>query len=306
MLMEISQVLVNWGLSDKPIKQIYISAWQVGDKYILKTGTNMDWLHNNLTMIKTLSEQNVPVATIIKTINGLDYIIEENAYFFISKKIEGEHLADIYSSNCSETAYLVGGVIGRLHVAFRACQEKISCYDNNFYGEITGWVAQTFRNKNITLIPDEILKACISELEQIYPNLPRQLIHRDIHLGNMLFQNNTLTGYIDFDLSQINARIFDLCYMALSFLIDNTGDQVKTEKWFEILGSITSGYNSVIPLTSIEKKAMPVMMVAIEMLFVAYFVGQNNEELANGAGKMLMWLWGNREKISKVLNDNYL
>lgn len=299
--MEISQVLENWGMSNEPIKQIYISAWQVGDKYILKTGNNMDRLHSNLTMIKTLSEQNVPVAEIIKTIDGIDYIIEDNAYFFISKKIEGEHLADIYSSNYSETAYLIGEVIARLHIAFRACQEKISCYDNNFYGEITGWVSQTFRNKNITLIPDEILKACISELEQIYPNLPRQLIHRDIHLGNMLFQNNILTGYIDFDLSQINARIFDLCYMSLSFLVDNTDDQVKTEKWFVILGGLISGYNSAIPLSNIEKKAMPVMMVAIEMLFVAYFMSQNNVKLANGAAKMLLWLWENQERISEVL-----
>ena len=106
---------------------------------------------------------------------------------------------------------MIGKVIARLHNAFRICQDKISVYDNNFYKEIDGWVSQTFRDKNITSVPTEILEECVSKLKNIYPKLPRQLIHRDTHMENMLFENNILTGYIDFDLSQINARIFDLC-----------------------------------------------------------------------------------------------
>jgi Ser/Thr protein kinase RdoA (MazF antagonist) len=296
--MEISQVLEKWNITDEHIKQIYSSAWQIGDKYVLKTGSNIDEVHRNLLIINALSSQNLPVATIIKTVDGLDYIIEDNTYFFISKKIDGEHLADIYNSKYSELAYLIGEVIGKLHIAFRACQEKISCNDNDFYGEIIGWVSQTYHDKNITLIPEDILKECVSELKNIYPSLPRQLIHRDIHLGNMLFQNNLLTGYIDFDLSQINARIFDLCYMSLSFLIGNVDNQDKTIKWFEILNNIVNGYSAVISLSHNEKKAIPIMMVAIEMLFVAYFINNNDSECANGAAKMLLWVWENKEKIS--------
>jgi Ser/Thr protein kinase RdoA (MazF antagonist) len=295
--MEVSQVLERWNIADEHIIQVYSSAWQIGDKYVLKTGSNIDELHRNLLIINALSSQNVPVATIIKTVNGLDYILEDNAYFFISKKIDGEHLTNIYNGNYPELAYLIGEVIGRLHIAFRECQEKISCYDNDFYGEIIGWVSQTFHDKNITLIPEDILKGCVSDLKNIYTTLPRQLIHRDIHLGNMLFQNNHLTGYIDFDLSQVNARIFDLCYMSLSFLISNVDNQDKTIKWFEILKNIVNGYNSEISLSYNEKKAIPIMMVAIEMLFVAYFINNNDLECADGAAKMLLWLWENKEKI---------
>jgi Ser/Thr protein kinase RdoA (MazF antagonist) len=293
--MEITKVLESWNISKEPIKQIYSSAWQVGEKYILKTGNNIDELHRNLLIINALSEQNVPVAEIIKTVDGLDYIIEEDTYFFISKKIDGEHITDIYKDKYSELAYLIGQVIGRLHMAFRACQEKLPCYDNNFYDEITGWVSQTFREKNITSIPEDILKECVSELKNIYSDLPRQLIHRDIHPGNMLFQNNILTGYIDFDLSQINARIFDVCYMSLSFLVGNTDDLDKTTKWFEILKNLVGGYSSVSSLSNDEKKAIPIMMVAIEMLFIAYFTNNEEEEYADEAAKMLLWLWENKK-----------
>ena len=296
--MEDNQILMNWNISNEPIKQIYSSAWQIGDNYILKSGSNLKWLNNNLSIINVLSNYNIPVASIIKTIDGLDYIVKDNTYYFLSKKIKGNHITDIYTDNYKELAYLIGQVIGRLHVAFRECQEKISCYDNNFYDEITGWISQTFRDKEITSVPKDILNECILQLGEIYPRLPRQLIHRDIHLGNMLFEKNELTGYIDFDLSQINARVFDLCYMSLSFLIDNINDEIKTTKWLEILHNIVEGYSSIIPLVCDEKKSIPIIMVAIEMLFVAYFANKNDKSSADGAAEMAIWVWENKERIN--------
>jgi Ser/Thr protein kinase RdoA (MazF antagonist) len=295
--MEDNQILMNWNISNEPIKQIYSSAWQIGDNYILKSGSNLKWLNNNISIINALSSYNIPIALIIKTIDGSDYIIKNNTYYFLSKKIKGNHIDDIYTDNYKELSYLVGQVIGRLHIAFRKCQEEISCYDKNFYAEITGWVSQTFRDKEITSVPKDILNECILQLGEIYPRLPRQLIHRDIHLGNMLFEKNELTGYIDFDLSQINARVFDLCYMSLGFLIDNINNEIKTTKWFEILHNIAEGYNSIIPLTYDEKKSIPIIMVTIELLFVAYFANKNDKSRADGAAEMAIWIWENKERI---------
>jgi Ser/Thr protein kinase RdoA (MazF antagonist) len=296
--MDINSILINWGISDETVKQIYHSAWQIGDKYVLKIGNNFDRLNRNLSLIKVLAEQNIPVATIVKTVDGADYISKDNTYFFLSKKINGEHITDIYGDNYKELAYLIGEIIAKLHIAFRVCQDRIPCHDNDFYNEITGWVIKSFQDKHITSVPTDILNECISELKIIYPKLARQLIHRDIHPGNMLFQDNILTGYIDFDLSQINARIFDLCYMALNFLIGNTEDLNKTEKWFKMLHNVIDGYSSIIMLTNEEKIAIPTTMIAIEMLFVAYFTNQNNKECADEAAKMLMWLWENKKRIN--------
>jgi Ser/Thr protein kinase RdoA (MazF antagonist) len=301
--MEIKKALLNWNISYENIRQIYKSAWQIGEKYILKTGNNLHLLNSNLAIINNLHEQNIPVAEIVKTVNGLDYVVIDNTYFFLSKKISGEHITDIYAGDYNELSYLIGEIIGKLHMAFRICQERISCHDNNFYNEITGWISQTIKDKNIISVPTEILDECVSEMKYLYPKLPRQLIHRDIHLGNMLFQNNTLTGYIDFDLSQINARIFDLCYMALGFLIDNIEDENKTAKWFLILQKLVKGYCSIIPLTCDEKQAMPTMMIAIEMLFIAFFTNNNDKKGADDAKKMLIWLWENKDRIHKTLDS---
>jgi Ser/Thr protein kinase RdoA (MazF antagonist) len=295
--MDISGILTSWNISNLPIRQIYISAWDIGDKYILKTGDNFNWLENNISIINALSKENIPVASIINTMDGLDYIVDNNKYFFLCKKIDGEHITNIYVDDYKELGYVIGEVIGRLHAAFRKCQQKMQCYDNNFYEEITGWVLQSFQHREAGKVPWTVLNECATLLNSIYSKLPRQLIHRDIHLGNMLFKNKLLTGYIDFDLSQINARIFDLCYMSLSLLVGVTADKAKTTKWFETLHSIVDGYNSMNPLTEIEKKAMPIMMIAIEMLFVAFFTSNNDEKNADEAETMLIWLWENRENI---------
>jgi Ser/Thr protein kinase RdoA (MazF antagonist) len=293
-----NKILMNWNISKEPIVQIYNSACQIGDNYILKSGSNLEGLNNNILITKTLRNYNIPVASIIKTIDELDYILQDSTYYFLCEKIEGNHISDIYTENYKELSYLIGGVIGRLHAAFRKCQEEISCYDNNFYAEITGWVSQAFRDKEITSIPKDILDECILQLGEIYPRLPRQLIHRDMHLGNMLFEKNELTGYIDFDLSHINARVFDLCYMTSGFLIDNINDEIKTAKWFEILHNIVDGYNSIISLTEDEKRSIPIMMVAIEMLFTAYYANMNDKSGSNVAAETAIWLWENKERIS--------
>lgn len=294
---EDNQILTNWGIINEAVKQVYSSAWEIGDQYILKTGRNFTWLNSNLSLIKVLADYNIPVASIIKTIDGEDSITKDDTYYFLSKKIKGDHIKDIYGDDYKELALLIGQVISKLHIGFQKCQKILPCRDNDFYKEITGWVLNTIKDKEVNTIPKHILNECISELEIVYPKLPRQLIHRDIHLNNMLFENKVLTGYIDFDLSQIDARIFDLCYMALGLLIDNINDEDKTRKWFEILHNIIEGYNMNIPLTKEEKKAMPIMMIAIEALFVAYFTNENNEACAGGAAEMFIWLWKNRQKI---------
>lgn len=300
-LMTLNNILENWNLSRQPVRQIYKSCWQVGDSYILKTGTDLQQLERNLNMILLLSEQKLPVATVLPARSGKAYIIEKNSYYFVSRKLNGEHITDIYAGDYEETAYLLGTVTAGLHAAFRECQEKLPCYSNNFYEEMNGWVRQTLQNNNRDNGTIQILEECSNLLSELYPQLPRQLIHRDLHLGNLLLEGSRLTGYIDFDLSQINARIFDLCYLSLSFLVGRTEDRAAAEKWFVILRKLIEGYQTKFLLTEVEKAAIPVMMAAIELLFVAYFLKENQVKLAEGSEKLLLWIWEHREELDMSL-----
>lgn len=78
----------------------------------------------------------------------------------------------------------------------------------------------------------------VQNLEKVYNKLPVQLIHRDVHLDNFLFDKGKFAGYIDFDLSQRNIIIFDLCYFMLGLLSEEEILDITEEQWFEILKTI--------------------------------------------------------------------
>lgn len=88
-------------------------------------------------------------------------------------------------------------------------------------------------------------------------------------MGNFLFDNEKFSGYIDFDLSQRNIRVFDLCYFMLGLLSEEESLDISEEQWFDILKYLFSGYEQENELLPEEKQAVPYVMKAIELLFVA-------------------------------------
>lgn len=90
------------------------------------------------------------------------------------------------------------------------------------------------------------------------------------------------SGYIDFDLSQRNIRVFDLCYFLAGLLAAQVGNGMEEIQWYDVISRTTAGYESRIPLTAAEKQAVPYVMENIELLFAAYF----NEPETKHFGKM--------------------
>ena len=131
----------------------------------------------------------------------------------------------------------------------------------------------------------------------MYDKLPVQLIHRDEHLGNFLFDNGRFSGYIDFDLSQRNIRIFDVCYFMLGLLSEEEVLDISEEQWFEILKYFFAGYEQEHTLLPEEKQAVPYVMEAIELLFVAWFMGQNDIKCADNAMRIYQFVERNVERI---------
>ena len=82
----------------------------------------------------------------------------------------------------------------------------------------------------------------IFAFESVYKTLPRQIIHRDMHPGKLLFDKGVFTGYLDFDLSQSNARIFDIVYLGCGLLVDNYKDETRLGQWCDIFAGIIQGY----------------------------------------------------------------
>ena len=118
-----------------------------------------------------------------------------------------------------------------------------------------------------------------------------------MHLGNFLFDNMQFSGYIDFDLSQSNIRIFDICYFLLGLLLQEDNNQVNEERWFEILSQVINGYDSLVNLKQVERCSVSCVMKNIELLFVAYFLGVGDDKLAKDSADLFHFISENEEKI---------
>lgn len=164
-----------------------------------------------------------------------------------------------------------------------------------------GWIRDVFAKNKWKYIEESKFENTIYNLEKLYDKLPLQLIHRDVHLGNFLFDKDKFSGYIDFDLSQRNIRIFDLCYFMLGLLSEEELLDVTEEQWFNILKYFFEGYEQECKLQLEEKLAVPYVMESIELLFVAWFIEQNDIECAEDAMKIYQFVEKNIERILKVI-----
>lgn len=298
---DIETVLKNWNLSSYSMEKIYSSAWAIGTDYILKFGNHINSAERNLAIIKSLSALEIPVAKVIPTNNGDDLLILDNSYYLLTKRINGDHIRNIYEEDYISISRKCGELIAKLHLAFLKIEGNLDCWDNSLLNEMNGWIKDSFNKMGYSLISKDAFYYTIHKLTHINQELPVQLIHRDIHLGNLLFENGEVSGYIDFDLSQKNIRIFDLCYFALSLLVGNIDNDKETEKWYLILKNLVMGYESISHVTDQEKQAMGCVMECIEILFTAYFMEKGNYVLSQGAADMFHWIGANYKKIEDCI-----
>ena len=297
---KIKTLLSNWGLKNEGIKQIYSTTWQIGDGYVLKSYNEPESLARNILINQQLDSMSVPVGKLLQTNKGEQYIEDEGKYFFISQKLQGSNIINLKFAN--KTAEMMGEIIANLHIAFKSFENKIEIWDNSLMDEMNGWAKESFEKSNWKNISRKDYCDIINNLEQLYSKLPAQLIHRDVHFGNFLFYNGGFSGYIDFDLSQKNIRIFDVCYFVLSVLSEKEKFEITEEKWFDFVGNVFAGYNKILKLTCEEKQAAVYVMECIELLFLAYFEGQDDSALAKNTYNIFKFINTNEQRIARLIN----
>lgn len=291
----IQEIVKEWNIDVIDIKQIYDSAWKIGDEYILKVYENVNMLERNIKIINILNDMGIPVGNIVKTKIDEVFAYDEQHYYLLSHKLCGSNIVSL--KNNMPLAKEMGRIIADLHIAFKECEKQDEFWNNSLLDEMKGWVRSALSDNKWKYVSEEKFDYIVTRLEELYDKLPVQLIHRDVHFGNFLFNNGKFSGYIDFDLSQRNIRIFDLCYFVLGLLSEEEKLDVSMNEWFEIVKSVFGGYQEKICLNEEEKQAVPYVMMAIELLFVAWFVGQEDVKCAKDAVRIFEFVEENNKLI---------
>ena len=150
-------------------------------------------------------------------------------------------------------------------------------------------------------LSDSFFDEYIGTFGELFEKLSKQLIHRDPNPSNILFDGDRVSGFIDFDLSHRNIRLFDPCYCATGILSEWRGVENIYDKWPEILTGILHGYDSINPLTTEEKQAVFYVICSIQMIFVAYCEPRSEfKALAKTNRDMLQFFVENKTRIMEI------
>lgn len=320
---DLRNILSNWDIpQDLPILDIYImdgskvsgNVWSVGEEYILKTesdaeySSNRDSMLKNINIAKALSEQGFAASIPIPTKFGSEYLDGEKIAV-LTRGIKGNPLPkdDRFGDKRQEFGFKYGESISRLHNALAAIEPDIRPQEQNLYTHVTEWALPEIKKQNYQYqmgLFDSFFENYIDNFGMLFDKLPKQLIHRDPNPSNILFNGDEVSGFIDFDLSERNVRLWDLCYCSTGILCEWRGVDDIHEKWPDILAGILQGYGSVNPLTNEEKQAVYYVICSIQMICVAYFESVNElKELAKTNREMLHFIVEQEAKIKRLSNN---
>ena len=295
-----SQILQAWNLESETITDIYYdgtgnkndSACYVGEEFVLKYTANLGRLKNHIAVSKAIESVGLLSASPVATTDGQEYIQDGELYFYVTKRLSGTQMV---SHNFGDgDARFVGEIIGQLHLALSKIEDCVSKAD--LLATVRDWALPN--TKQALGLTEAFCKEYLDAFAVLYPKLPRQIIHRDPNPGNIICSQEQW-GFIDFDLAERNARIYDPCYAATAVLSESFGKD--TDLWLEVYRNIICGYDSVVHLTDEERNAIPYIILANQFVCVAWFAGQDKyAELFETNRRMTLWLIDHFEELKNI------
>lgn len=295
-----AQILKNWNLDSETITDIYYdgtgnkndSACYVGEEFVLKYTANLGKLKNHIEVSKAIEGIGLLSASPVATVDGREYIQDGELYFYVTQRLSGTQM--VSNSFGAGDARFVGEIIGQLHLALSKIKDCVS--EADLLATVRDWALPNV--KQAIGLTDAFCKEYLDTFASLYPMLPRQIIHRDPNPGNIIC-NQDQWGFIDFDLAERNARIYDPCYAATAVLSERFGED--NDQWLAVYRNIICGYDSVAHLTDEERKAIPYVILANQFVCVAWFAGQDKyAELFETNRRMTLWLIAQLEELKDI------
>lgn len=197
-----------------------------------------------------LSEGNIPVPAPVRDKQGIALHKLKDKPCLISPCFPGQHKTELDTGHCRQ----VGIQLAKIHLI----GQNSSLQQENQRG--VPWLDQQVQRLNPLLsVEDASLMARLWQEITIdlsaFKSLPSGLIHGDLFHDNVLFDNNRITGIIDFYNACQDYLLYDLAVTANDWCI-NPDLTLNANR----LTAITRSYALIRPFTGEEKQAWPLML----------------------------------------------
>ncbi|MDR0813394.1 MAG: helix-turn-helix domain-containing protein [Oscillospiraceae bacterium] len=250
---ELRKILGNWDEAKSlPIAGTQVidgtrasdRVWQIGGGYFLKTGERSQ-LIKSIAIANALHSRGLAASTPVATRSGEEFLDGENI-FVLTTKIPGNPLekSERFGEKRGEYGEKYGKAIAKRHIALREIEDEVLTDEVDLFAHVKEWALPNVKKQNEQWsldLPDSYFTDYTETFGKLSHKLPKRLIHRDPNPSNILFENGEVTGFIDFDLSERNVRLWDICYCATGILSEWRGVENNYEKWPEILHGILRG-----------------------------------------------------------------
>ncbi|KEK23129.1 phosphotransferase enzyme family protein [Bacillus gaemokensis] len=271
-------------------------------QYILKEKGSIKQLLAEINVLNQLAQKGIKVQRLLKTRGNESYILKDDKYYCMYEYVEGNVVEVKRVENLKVLSNTIGNEVAKLHQVLCSSNHAGKFVERNFYNVIYEWATPILKSS------EQVHPELIQTMDQLQKDfkdyvtlLPRQLIHRDMHLSNLIFKENEFQGFIDFELAEINVRVFDLCYCFTSILSELFSDEQLRSNWLHIVGNIFEGYHKQNPLTEAEIQAIWYVMLGIQVIFITYFV--QSTEMLKLNEEMFFWILTTREVIEKSVRE---
>ena len=268
-------ILTHWGMEQLELSPIIYessgiisdSALYVGNEYVLKLSDSYSRLavHNHLAA--ELEKRGISAGAPVPSLEGKDIVTADEGHYSLTRRLCGKqlHAEDFYATEGA--AEKLGGMLAALHLELK--ELDIEADSGNIFDFAVGSLDKF---SQLCPIPEDIGEGLSHRFPQIYPHLPVQIIHRDPNPANIIRDGDNW-GFVDFELSERNIRIFDICYAATAILSESFGRR-DMKDWLDVYLNIIGGYDRVSPLSAEEKEALPYVVLCNQIISTLWFSEQ--------------------------------
>jgi homoserine kinase type II len=170
-------------------------------------------------------------------------------------RLPGRSLEDPGEKECAE----LGALLARMHLAGRSYPAYLENPRGPKWWRFAAAEVRRFLSASQgPLLDDEMA----FQAQHRFPDLPRGPVHADLFRDNALFEKGRISGVIDFYFAGVDCLLFDLAVCANDWCIDG-GLALEPSR----TRSLLQAYESVRPLTPLEREAWPIMLRAAALRF---------------------------------------
>jgi len=303
------KILKNWEIGTvdtiKPTSEGGGKTWfikTVADNCFVLKVSDLIHAEREYKFLTGLSKTELPIAAPVLTTAGNWHADNGSGEIHcLYPKLPGSVIAEHYAGDAERRAENFGEALGLLHHCLSRLNNVDGGREMHLVPQIQEWALPVIEKKQKDIdfhAMERIWVDVARNLTWLEKEMPRQTIHRDAHPSNMLFEKEQLTGFLDFELVTQGLRLFDVCYCASAILVAGFEDLEKEEQWLGLCQGLLQGYQRQQSLKTIECKSVYEMLVAIELIFMAFWLQNNNIVQALQLEKLITWLEKHKSGIN--------